>query len=105
MMSMYPRQVRQEGQKEEDMRGKNCYWVVDGFGRDNGGKGTSSLRAGKNTLKVLPFPGSGFTAMQPQWALTIPRTTARPRPRPVNLSEKNGSKITPTDSSSIPPPS
>ena len=66
---------------------------------------TTRLRAGgKTTLKRLPSPGALHTTIAAPWARTIPARAARPKPRPGNLVEKNGSKIFCRVSGSIPTP-
>jgi hypothetical protein len=47
---------------------------------------------GTNTSKRLPFDGSLHTLMKPPRSWTTSRTFANPRPVPVSLVVKNGSK-------------
>ena len=64
----------------------------------------TAAASGRKTRKVLPFPGALSTVMKPPLLLTMPWTAARPRPRPVNLVVKKGSKIRALVSSSMPEP-
>ena len=48
---------------------------------------------GNSTRNVVPSRGAVRMRMCPPWLSTMPITAARPRPRPVYLVEKNGSKI------------
>ena len=59
---------------------------------------------GRKTRKTLPRPGALSTVRPPPCSRTIPRTTANPSPRPMNLLVKNGSKIFSMSQAVIPQP-
>src|SRR5678815_3449967 len=67
-------------------------------------RGGLAVTAGNSTRKVVPRPGVLSTVRRPRWLRMMPCTAARPRPRPVNLVVKNGSKILATVAGSIPEP-
>ena len=56
---------------------------VEGASRLSGSAGW--VMAGSATENVEPSCGALSTRTPPRWPRTIPWTTARPRPRPVNL--------------------
>ena len=63
-------------------------------------------KALKQTVKVVPWPGSLSTSMQPPNWRTIAKTVERPRPVPLSTSlvVKNGSKMRPASRRSSPRP-
>ena len=59
---------------------------------------------GNQTLHVEPWPGVLTTVIAPPSARTMPCAEASPKPRPMNLVEKKGSKILVLISSVMPQP-
>ena len=51
------------------------------------------MLVGRKMQTVQPWPGLLFSAMPPEWARTRPSATDNPKPLPVDLVEKKGSKI------------
>ena len=60
--------------------------------------------AGRITVNTVPVPTVLSTRIRPPCSLTIPYETDRPRPAPVGLVVKNGSKFCPRCSGAIPCP-
>ena len=60
--------------------------------------------AGRKILRVLPRPTSLWICTVPLCPRTMPRAAAMPRPRPVNLVVKKGSKSFSRVDGSMPQP-
>src|SRR5690606_23449891 len=67
-------------------------------------RGGTAGAAGRKTRKVEPWFGRLSTCSAPRWLRTMPRTGARPSPRPVNLVVKKGSKMRARTSGVMPLP-
>src|SRR3954463_10159671 len=74
-----------------------------GYPAQTADRGVSATH-GNQTSKVVPAPGALSTEMAPACERTMPWTAAKPRPRPVDLVVKKGSKILARVAPDIPQP-